>query len=301
MPDKQKKDCAFSSVHPGICFTFFACALILGMCFRHPIHLLIALAFSTFAFLSICGQKAWSFLAAFVPMFVIVAFINPIINAEGNTVLFTYLNRPYTFEALMYGCCIAAMLVSMMIWIACYTSIMTSDKHTYLFGSIAPAASLVFCMVLRLIPHYERRTVQMAHAREGIGASIAQDTTPKRLQSGMSLMSGLVTWALEDAVVSADSMRARGYGATSLRSSYARYRMTKRDIILLSGIIALTALSAICYLASKTSLEFFPAISLGETNNLFALSCIYYLALLSVPTLVNLRESITWRNSLSNK
>lgn len=269
------------------------------MCFRHPAHLVIALIFSSLAYLSICGRKAWPFLTALIPVFIVVSIINPIINTQGDTVLFTYLSRPYTMEALLYGCGIAAMLVAMIIWIACYTAIMTSDKHTYLFSGLAPAASLIFCMVLRLIPRYERRTMQMAHAREGIGASGDQDTTAKKLQSGTNLMSGLTTWALEDAVVSADSMRARGYGAVPKRSSYAQYRLTMRDYALLTCIFALAVISAICYVVSGANPVFFPSINLGGANVQLILSCIAYPVLLCIPTVVNLLESLKWRNSLS--
>lgn len=112
-------------------------------------------------------------------------------------------------------------------------------------------------------------------------------------------MSGLTTWALEDAVVSADSMRARGYGAVPVRSSYARYHLNSQDIALLVCIFALTAASAATFLASGAPLEFFPVINLGEANIQLVASCIAYPVLLFVPTLINLRESLKWHNSLS--
>ena len=52
-----------------------------------------------------------------------------------------------------------------------------------------------------------------------------------RLRHGLNMLSILVTWALENAIETSDSMRSRGYGLHG-RTAFSIYRFTKRDCCL---------------------------------------------------------------------
>ena len=81
------------------------------------------------------------------------AFINTAFNHEGITVLY-YLpdGNPLTFESVVYGFASSVMLINVIVWFSCYSSVMTSDKFIYLFGKIIPSLSLIFSMTLSFIP-----------------------------------------------------------------------------------------------------------------------------------------------------
>jgi hypothetical protein len=50
---------------------------------------------------------------------------------------------------------------------------MTSDKFVYLFGEIIPALSLIFSMVLRLVPRLKAQSRVIANARKVSAATQA--------------------------------------------------------------------------------------------------------------------------------
>ena len=158
----MKRD-TFSTYNPLINFIFFIGAVALGMFFLHPALLCCSLLLSSAYYLTIHRRRGLKFLAAMIPLFVVLAAVNPLFNPNGQTVLFVYLGgRPYTLEALIYGAAIAAMFISILIWFACYNAVMTSDKFLYIFGRTAPAISLVLSMILRLVPGFQRKAGQIA-------------------------------------------------------------------------------------------------------------------------------------------
>lgn len=205
---------AFSMHHPAVTLTFFVGVIVLCVLVQQPALQAVGLVGATLYYLCLRGRDALRLLAVMALAFAVLAAINPLFNTMGDTVLFTYLGgRPYTLEALAYGASMACMFVSVMLWFACYARVMSADKFTYLFGTRAPALTLVLTMTLRLVPSYARKTRQIETARRCAGISLANGSLRHRVRDGASLLSALVTWALEGSVTMADSMRSRGYGA----------------------------------------------------------------------------------------
>ena len=188
---------AFGSYHPALVFTFFACAIVLGMFVRNPAFLAVTVVFSGLYYTVLAGKRSLRMLAGMVALFIAVAVLNPLFNTRGDVVLFTYFDRPYTLEALAFGVQTAALLVGMLLWFSCYNIVMTSDKFTYLFGRMAPSVTLVFTMVLRLIPAYHRKIDELAAARSGIGCSPAVGKLSERVGGASAILSALTSWALE--------------------------------------------------------------------------------------------------------
>lgn len=60
------------------------------------------------------------------------------------------------------------------------------------------------------------------------GAGCVQRRLIKRAKHGIKIMSILVTWALENAIDTADSMKDRGYGLPG-RTAFSIYRFDRRD------------------------------------------------------------------------
>lgn len=290
---------AFGTYHPVINFSFFIGAIAFCMFLRHPAFLTIAAVFSATYYLSIRGRSGIKVVCGMVPLFVMLSVMNPLFNPMGETVLFTYLDgRAYTWESLAFGMSTGAMFVSMMLWFASYNAIMTSDKFTYLFGSVAPSLSLVFTMVLRLVPNYQRKIAQFATARSCVGKLAVGGSRADKVENGVALLSVLTTWALENAVTIADSMRSRGYGVVR-RTSFSIYRFAARDAFLLASMAVLAALVLVCVTLGAANVEYLPVIVLPETGAMFFLGLIAYAVLLALPTIVNMREALIWRISLS--
>ena len=239
-----------SRCHPAVNFLFFAAAIVLTVVLFHPAYLLVSLLCGGAYYAVLRRARCIKTLGFLLIAMVLVAAVNPLFNTLGETTLFTLFGRPYTWQALCYGGCAGMMFAAVSLWFLCGGIVMTSDKFTSLFGAVIPAISLVLVMVLRLIPAYWRKGKQIAGARKCIGRSGAGSRREK-IQGGMDVLMSLSGWALEGSVITADSMRCRGYGAPGKRTSFQIYRFTGRDRFI-TGLI-LAALAAAIYAAAGGS------------------------------------------------
>lgn len=287
---------AFCKCHPAVNFFFFVGAIGSAMLIQHPAYLLAGIVAGGIYYLLLNGEKGWKLIAGMIPLFLVLTAINPLLNTYGRTVLFTYFGRPYTREALCYGGAIAAIFVEMLLWFGCYNAVLTSDKFTSLFGNLIPALSLLLVMVLRLIPSFLRKAKQISGARSSIGRGVAeQGSTKEKLTEGLTVLGALTSWALEGSIVTADSMRSRGYGSGK-HTSFMRYRMTSSDWILLAVQILLLAVMLFC--GDRTA-TYTPDYYVSPLTPVSALGLIAYWAFLLIPTALHIKEAVQWHISIS--
>lgn len=117
---------------------------------------------------------------------------------------------------------------------------MTSDKFIYLFGRIIPAMSLMLSMALRFVPHFIAQLKVIRNGQKCVGMDVSNGKWFKKVRYALNMVSILVTWALENAIETADSMKSRGYGLRG-RTAFSIYRFNRRDK-LLGGILAVLSL-----------------------------------------------------------
>ena len=283
----------FSGYSPIINFIFYIGAILCGMFFIHPAFLACAVVLSAAYYVTIRGLAALRLILGMFPIWIAIALINPLLNTNGPTVLFTYFgDRPYTLEALYYGMALGAMFVSIILWFASYNAVMTSDKFIYLFGRLIPAVSLVLTMVLRLVPNYQRKIHQIAGARKCIGKGADSDDKREKAEDGLTILSALTTWAFEGGIVTADSMRCRGYGCGK-RTNFSIYTFEARDKLLM--LIMMFLLSLIFTAAAKGGMQTTYTPDLMIADEVWTvIGCISYMIFLAVPTALNILEEITW-------
>jgi len=283
---------AFSKYHPLVNFLYFVGAIGFGVVIKHPLYIAAGAVGAASYYLLLKGRKGLRIFAWILPMFVLISIINPIFNTMGERVLFMLFGRPYTFEALLYGMATGGMFAVMMLWFGCYNAVLTSDKFTGLFGNLIPSLSLLLVMVLRMIPALMRKAKQLTSARRSIGRGTGEGASLKeRLTGGMTVLSALADNALEGSVTTADSMKSRGYG-TAKRTNYGSRRMKLRDVALL---IFAAALAAAAIIFADTSAEFVPEIVLAPINWTFAFYCVFVM----IPTVLHLKEMLSWHISVS--
>ena len=278
---------AFSRCHPAVNFVYFLLAIGFGVVIQHPLYMLAGLVGSAAYYLLLNGHKGVKMILLMLPVFALIAAVNPLFNTLGETTLFLLFGRPYTLEALYYGVVVGGIFLVMMLWFGCYSVVLTSDKFTSLFGNWIPALSLLLVMVLRMIPNLMRKAVQISGARKSIGKGAGEnDSKKEKILGGMTVLSALTDWALEGSIVTADSMRSRGYG-TAKRTNFQIYRMCVRDWMLLGLTGVLTAATI---LAGGMETEFIPALEIAPLTWGFGAYC----AFLLIPTALHLKEAITW-------
>lgn len=282
----MKRD-AFSGAHPAVNFIFFIGALGFGVVIQHPSFLIAGLVCAFSYYLLLYGKQGMKRIAIMLPVFSAVILLNPFINRNGQTALFSIFGISYTLEALFYGAVLSGMFMTMILWFSCYSAVITGDKFTSLFGNLAPALSLLLVMIFRMVPNLIRKSKQITGARQSIGKDMSD-----RVEA-MTVLGCLTTWALEGGIVTADSMRSRGYG-TAKRTSFAIYRMTMRDWILLGVMAVFAAMVIAVVTAGKTVATFTPEWYITPTN--FVGLCVYC-AYLLIPTLLHIEEAIVWHIS----
>ena len=282
---------AFSKRHPLVNFIFFMGAIGCTVVIQHPAYIAAGCVCAA-AYLMMLSRKAWKLVLGLIPVFVFISGVNPLFNDYGQRVLFTLFGRPYTLEALLYGMAIAGIFVSMLLWFGCYSRVLTSDKFVALFGGLIPALSLLLVMVLRMIPDLIRKCRQILASRGSIGKGAGADSSPKeKLRDGVSILSALTDWALEGSIITADSMRSRGYGSGK-RTNFRLYRMTGTDWALL---LFMGALIGITLTAGGTEAAYTPELSIARPTP----GLVTYVIFLLIPIVMQIKEMIQWHICVS--
>lgn len=292
----MKQD-AFSKRHPLVNFLFFAGAIGFGVVIQHPAYLLAGIAGGASYYLLLYGRKGICRLAAMLPLFLVLSAINPLFSTYGGTALFFYFGRPYTLEALLYGAAIAGVFVVMLLWFGCYNAVMTSDRFTSLFGSLIPSLSLLLVMVLRMIPNLLRKARQISGARKSVGKGIGVQASEK-VEEGMTVLGALTSWALEGSIVTADSMRSRGYGSAK-RTSFMIYRMTAADWLLLAVMLILMVTVLAVAAMGGAGAAYTPQWDIAPITGVYLFGWAAYCAYLLIPTVLHIKEAVQWHISRS--
>lgn len=278
----------FSRCHPLTNFLFFLGAIGFAVVIQHPAYIAASALCGGIYYVLLKGRSGLKMVVGLMPVFVALAAVNPLFNQYGDHILFTVFGRLYTLEALLYGMAIAGIFVAMLLWFQCYSIVITSDKFVCLFGSLIPALSLLLVMVLRLIPNLMAKAAQIAGARRCVGKGAGdQSTTKEKIGDGMNVLSALTDWALEGSIVTADSMRSRGYGSAK-RTSFRIYRMTGLDGVLLAAVVVLAVL---VMMLGGTGATYTPELEIEAPGAGLAAYCLYLL----LPILLDVQEEMQWK------
>ena len=292
----MKNQDTFSSYHPIVNFIYFAMVLGFTMFLMHPASLLISLASAVVYNVYLNGRKALRFqLVCLLPMMVFAMFINPAFNHEGATIL-TYLptGNPLTLESIVYGAAAALMLAAVITWFACYTAVMTSDKFIYLFGRVIPALSLVLSMTLRFVPRFRAQFAAVSEAQRCIGRDAGNGSLFERCRHAVTILSIMLTWSLENAIETADSMKSRGYGLPG-RTAFSIYRLDDRDRAALLWLCFCGFFFLCGSLAGGTEWRYYPTIRGAALTPMTAALQAVYLALCLTPVILNRKEDLVWK------
>ena len=207
----------FEKGNPVVVFVYFLVAALGAMFCLHPIVVLLSLFGSMGAFFAMGGRgtaKSHCFSAA---VFVFGTVLNPVFNHGGETVLFFLNENPITMEALVYGALSSAGIVSVIYWFRAFSLVMTGDRLLYVFGALSPKMALVLSMALRYIPLFSRQAEKTSEAQMAAGAD-GGDSIIDRIRSKLKVFWIMVTWTLENGIITADSMAVASLPALTTAS-----------------------------------------------------------------------------------
>lgn len=284
----------FYSFHPAVSAIYFASVLLITMFSGNPILAAVALLGGAFFYaVSEKKQNRVKEIGFYILIFLIVAISNPLFSHKGKTVLFFINSNPVTLESFFYGIGTALMLIAVILWFSCLNRVLTEDKILFLFGRFSPKIALLISNALRFIPLLKNQGEKIRAAQKAMGL-YSSDSITDRLRGLLRTFSALISWSLENAVDTAASMKARGYGLKN-RSRYAPYKFKKSDALMLCIIIVADLICVFAIFANQLDFEFYPTVSFSPFNfvNLAAISAFALLCLL--PFIIEIKEVLIWK------
>lgn len=286
----------FKRFHPVVNFTYFLFVIGFSCFFMHPLYSFISLICAFWYLLILKGKKAIKTNLLFIlPVIILSAIINPLFNHQGVTVIaYLMTKNPVTVESIFYGIASGMMIGSVICWFSCYNEVMTSDKFIYLFGKIIPSLSLVLSLTLRFVPLFSAQLKKVINAQKCMGRDVSKGNKFKRLKTGILIVSIMVTWSLENAIDTADSMKSRGYGIKG-RTTYSIYSFKKYDFLIFMLILCLSLYILSGKLTGGIYFEFFPSIVMGDFTFWEISYFVLYLCLCALPVIIELKEEIKWK------
>lgn len=289
---------AFSEYHPGVNLCYFAAVIGLTMFLMHPVFLVLSFVCGCAYLWYLAGGRGFLRQVGYLlPVVLFTAMLNPMFNHRGETVLFFLPNaNPVTLESTLFGLASAVLMGASILWFNCCNAVFTTDKIIFLFGRAIPSLSLLISMTLRFVPRFKDFLLTTWQVQKAMEPPKGKLDTLKR---AMTAFSATVSWAMEQSLVTADSMKSRGYGSAG-RTAYAVYRFETRDGIALGMLLALCAGTILPWVLGTVRWSFFPALA-GE---LLAagpiISYLNFLGLCLMPLTIDLTEDCKW-NSLRSK
>ncbi len=308
----------FSRYHPVVNLIFYL--LVLGTTmFQMSVGLVFISLFSAVVYYFMLKKtEGLKYCAVVVGIIIVSAIINPLFSHKGGTLLFyLFTGNPVTLESIIYGLISAIIIGAMLLWFSTFNQVMGVERILGAIGKVLPNVSLLITMIMRFIPQYTRhqRKVSMVNKvnKRNYGEKINllnREKTEKEnviearkrqkkkngidkiidsIKEGSRTFSITTTWALENSIYTADSMKARGFG-TGRRTNYSNYKFQKRDYLLMGWLVILWLVVVFSLEKEKVYPYYYPFI---QVKNNVVVYLIYGLLCLT-PVLINVKEEIRW-------
>lgn len=281
------------ALNPIATAIYFVAVSGIAMLCTDPLLLFISLCGALLLFFLRNGARGMRTHAAYLLLFAVTALINPLVSHNGVTVLFVLNNSPITLEALLYGVTASAMIIAVLYWFRSFSQIMSSDKLLYIFGKLSPKLSLVLSMGLRYVPLFVAQMRRVSEAQTALGLYKDGNIIDKT-RGRLRVFSVTVTWALENGIVTADSMTARGYGLSG-RTHFSLFGFHRRDVLFIIAVLALFTVTCICAATGAIGFEFYPSLIPAEQTPFSAAGYISYGILAILPSAIEVKEKIKWK------
>jgi energy-coupling factor transport system permease protein len=159
---------------------------------------------------------------------VTIAIINPLVSHRGTNILFYLFDNPITAEACVYGLISGLGVINVFLIFMSFNLVFSYHELLYLFSKIVPSFTMIITMCLRFIPTLKYRLKDLMNIQKCRGIDLSRGNLLDKIKKGIKLLDSLIVISLEEAMQTADSIRARGYGVAK-RTSYLEYTFSVMD------------------------------------------------------------------------
>ena len=153
-------------------------------------------------------------------------------------------------------------------------------------------------MTLRFIPKFKDQFTAVKEAQSCIGRGTENGPLLKRLKNAVRILSIVTTWALENAIETADSMKSRGYGLPG-RTAYSIYRFDGRDRAALLWLCFCGFYIISAWAAGGFYWRWYPTVKGTDWTALNLSFQLMYMLLCLTPVLMDVYADIRWKRLLN--
>jgi energy-coupling factor transport system permease protein len=164
----------------------------------------------------------------------------------------------------------------------------------YVFSKKFPNLGMIIIMALRFIPLIKKRSQELSRLSKLKNRNNKPSLQEKAEETAHNLGS-VVSWSLEESMMTASSMKARGYNITK-RTSYLNYNFNKTDKILAIVIAVCTILSIIGYVNGIGHINIYPVFTFKFSQIPLNIYYLAYIVLFLPFIIIEIRERILWHS-----
>lgn len=278
----------FSRFHPLVNLIFYIAVLGITMFQMQAVLIGISLVCGMTYHFYLKRNDGIKYILMILVVFFTSAIINPLFSHKGGTLLFyLFTGNPVTLESIIYGIASATIISAVLLWFSSFNVIMTSDKLLAAIGNAFPHIEMLLSMIFRFIPKFSSHGKKVYQANKALG--MKDKGFGNKIKTQAEIFSGVTTWALENSVDTADSMKARGYG-TGKRSTYNNYKFEPRDGLTIIWIIGLFVIVCWEIGTGRAVTHYYPIIRVKGTMLVY----ITYSLLCLTPMIIDVWEEYRW-------
>jgi energy-coupling factor transport system permease protein len=195
-----------------------------------------------------------------VPLGLLIAAINPIVDHNGLTVVARGGTVPWlgqldiTLEAIVYGLTLGLRAVVLIFAFALYSAAVDPDEVLRLFRRVSYRSALTAVLATRMVPVLARDARRLADA---------QRCRPARPAPRLALVRAVAGGALDRAVDVAATLEVRGY-SSARRPPRSRKPWSRHDAAFMGAAAALVAVVVGARVAGVADFDPYPALSLDS-------------------------------------
>jgi energy-coupling factor transport system permease protein len=232
---------------------------------------------------------------------------------RGAVILF-YMpgGNPVTLESAVFGIKSGLSLITVLTTFNAFNIVINPEKFMYLFSRVAEQTAFVVMLGLRFVPTLRRRLAEISDISKAAGFNNpvkkqnALIDLKRKISGAMNIITTLIMWSLEDAVVTAQSMRSRGYGVNMQRQNklkngrtfYFIYKFSKRDVLFIFFNITSFVLFMSAFIVYKQDVDFqiYPTFSPYNpmTSYKFYINLVFLTVQFALPVFAEIINNIKW-------
>lgn len=278
-------------IHPAILIAYYAILVLFSFLFNNPYYLLTFIFLMVLLILLQGAQKELiGQFKMFLPIAIFIVLLNSLFNYNGANRIYIWGNFFITLEAFCYGFLMAGTFLLILLTLLSYNKTVSYQNMLYVLSKRLPIISMILVMALRFIPLLQKRAEEIKKLM-GLNRDFKASGMISKVKGVGEIMGITVSWSLEEAMLTAKSMKARGYTA-SKRTSYLSYRLNGADFYFIVFLIIAAAVLVYGWANGYGRIDVYPVIGFSFYD--FPFNGYYFIFVIFLLPLIYLELKEIW-------